>query len=101
MGTSLQVQPFAGLVREVGSDVPRLLINRERAGEDTGGASLFASVAGRLGLTPGFRFDEANMCDVFYQGDCDRGVWELVRFLGWEADFKMFLSGGTGDRQPV
>ena len=29
MGTSLQVQPFAGLVDYVGKDVPRLLINLE------------------------------------------------------------------------
>jgi hypothetical protein len=33
MGTSLKVQPFASLVGRVGSDVPRLLVNRERVGE--------------------------------------------------------------------
>ena len=32
-GTSLKVQPFASLVGRVGSDVPRLLVNRERVGE--------------------------------------------------------------------
>ena len=32
-GTSLKVQPFASLVGRVASDVPRLLVNRERVGE--------------------------------------------------------------------
>ena len=32
-GTSLKVQPFASLVGRVGSNVPRLLVNRERVGE--------------------------------------------------------------------
>ena len=33
MGTSLAVQPFAGLAGRVGNDCPRLLINREKVGE--------------------------------------------------------------------
>ena len=33
LGTSLKVQPFASLVGRVASDVPRLLVNRERVGE--------------------------------------------------------------------
>lgn len=35
MGTSLVVQPFAGMVHEVGEDVPRLLINLTEAGKVT------------------------------------------------------------------
>eukprot|EP00927_Polykrikos_kofoidii_P056188 TRINITY_DN50357_c0_g1_i1.p1 TRINITY_DN50357_c0_g1~~TRINITY_DN50357_c0_g1_i1.p1 ORF type:complete len:331 (+),score=40.66 TRINITY_DN50357_c0_g1_i1:87-995(+) len=72
IGTSLQVHPFASLVGKVGATVPRLLINMERAGD--------------------FRFDEPNMIDVFFQGDCDTGVQELVRLLGWEAEFADLLA---------
>jgi hypothetical protein len=32
MGTSLVVQPFAGLISEIAGDVPRLLINLEAVG---------------------------------------------------------------------
>lgn len=33
MGTSLAVQPFAGLAGRVSNECPRLLINREKVGE--------------------------------------------------------------------
>merc|ERR1719198_2931130 len=63
MGTSLQVHPFAGLVREVRPDVPRLLINRERVGEDDG---MHFSLKSMLGAgSPGFQFDTAKTRDVF------------------------------------
>jgi len=99
MGTSLQVQPFAGLVQEVAPDVPRLLINRERAGEDSDDDALkrFFSMMGS-GPSRGFRFDEQNLRDVFFQGDCDDGVWELVRLLGWESEFEGLLRGGVQSR---
>ena len=43
-GTSLKVQPFASLVGRVGSNVPRLLVNRERVGErGTAGSPSIAS----------------------------------------------------------
>lgn len=78
IGTSLQVQPFAGLIRDVWPTVPRLLINRERVGEDKDG---------------GFQFDEPDTRDVFFKGDCDDGIRELVQLLGWEADFEAVLKG--------
>jgi NAD-dependent deacetylase sirtuin 2 len=40
MGTSLAVQPFASLVGRVPDSCPRLLINLERVGEDTGEINL-------------------------------------------------------------
>jgi NAD-dependent deacetylase sirtuin 2 len=79
LGTSLQVQPFAGLVREVMPDVPRLLVNRERVGEHKG------RMLSR-NRSPAFQFDLPNSRDVFFKGDCDAGVWELARLMGWEAD---------------
>jgi NAD-dependent SIR2 family protein deacetylase len=61
LGTSLKVQPFASLVSLVKPNVPRLLINRNRVGED-------------LGLD----FGEGTT-DVFYGGECDDGARRLCR----------------------
>lgn len=52
MGTSLQVYPFAGLVNTVGSDVPRILINMEPAGNFSSQLS-------------------SNSRDIFLQGSTD------------------------------
>jgi NAD+-dependent protein deacetylase SIR2 len=60
MGTSLSVQPFASLPSFVREEIPRVLINLERAG----------------GL--GSRAD-----DVLLLGDCDDGVRKLADALGW------------------
>jgi len=66
MGTSLNVYPVAGLVKQVKPLVPRLLINRERVGHwrDSG--------------TP-----SENYRDVCWEGDCDEGAEELRKLLGW------------------
>ena len=40
MGTSLAVQPFAGLAGRVSNNCPRLLINREKVGEVSNVTSL-------------------------------------------------------------
>lgn len=81
MGTSLVVQPFASLVNQVNSNVPRILINRERVGE-------FIkydrhSVSPRTGLT-----DKASDRDIFLQGDSDKIVLEIVEKLGWSDDLE-------------
>jgi len=87
LGTSLQVQPFAGLIRQVRTGVPRLLINRERVGEDKASFMPFGS--------PGFRFDEPGSQDVWFAGDCDEGVWQLARLLGWEAELQALCRRGA------
>ena len=74
MGTSLQVQPFASLVGKVNSDVPRLLINREKVGD---------------GIAGGFDFSKAtNYRDAFFLGDCDVGARALASACGWGADLE-------------
>jgi len=71
MGTSLQVQPFASLINEVGKSVPRLLINREVVGTGP-----FCS--------GGFDFDDPeNHRDALFKGDCDDGIQKLADALGW------------------
>jgi NAD-dependent deacetylase sirtuin 2 len=78
MGTSLKVQPFASLVGQVASDVPRLLINREKAGERMGG------IVGMLqGDRDGFDFSETNYRDACFLGDCDDGARALASSCGW------------------
>jgi NAD-dependent histone deacetylase SIR2 len=63
LGTSLTVQPFASLADLVPPGCPRVLFNREEAGDI------------------GERSD-----DVLALGDCDAGVRELSRMLGWEEE---------------
>ena len=66
-GTSLKVQPFASLVAHVEPGTPRLLVNRERCGED-------------LGLD----FETEGSSDGHYRGDCDDAVHRLASLLGWD-----------------
>lgn len=84
MGTSLVVQPFAGLVGEANAMAPRLLVNREPAG-----------TYDKLEL--GFRFHHPNASqggnwrDVWHEGDCDDGARALSRAFGWEAELETLI----------
>ncbi|OZJ04459.1 hypothetical protein BZG36_02808 [Bifiguratus adelaidae] len=85
IGTSLQVQPFASLIDQVGKKVPRLLINREKAG-----VYEFRNA--------GFDFDgkyQPYGRDVFHAGNCDDGVVELCRLLGWEDELETLYQTNT------
>ncbi|XP_075554408.1 sirtuin 2 isoform X2 [Dermacentor variabilis] len=80
VGTSLQVQPFAGLVDKVHNSIPRLLINLEKCGH----SNLVSKI---LGLGCGLDFDsEANFRDVALLGTCDSGCREMADRLGWKDD---------------
>ena len=83
LGTSLVVEPFASLITRVHPRAPRLLINRERVGE----AGSRTHSASRNTGKRGFEFGRPLSNDVLYQGDCDAGAQELVRLLGWSAEF--------------
>ena len=86
IGTSLTVQPFAGLcagplecvglVHRVKENVPRMLINREPVGP--------------------FRFYQMDCCfrDVVYLGDCDEGVKKLCDLIGWRSELEELYSKG-------
>ncbi|KAH3764925.1 NAD-dependent protein deacetylase sirtuin-2 [Pelomyxa schiedti] len=88
LGTSLVVQPFASLVDKVRPNVPRLLINREKAGITPDDPLLTL-----LGISPGgLQFDSpSNYRDVFWQGDCDTGCRELARLIGWQSDLETLI----------
>lgn len=74
LGTSLQVSPFNSLVARPELDVPRVLVNREKAGT-------------RDSLYGGFEFDHKdNYRDLFLQGDCDDVVLEMCREIGWDKE---------------
>lgn len=82
MGTSLQVQPFAGLVSRVSKSCPRLLINMEKAGQAD---PLF----GLLGFGGGMDFDsEKAYRDVAHISTCDDGCLALADLLGWKAELE-------------
>jgi hypothetical protein len=69
---------------KVRSDVPRVLINRERVGEADPELK-------RLGVEHGFSFGEGNHRDVLYLGNCDDGTKELCKLLGWTEDLQKLI----------
>lgn len=76
MGTSLEVQPFAGLIDRPNPDCLRLLINRDKVGRG-GGRAWFS-------FSPGLMYGrDDNIRDVAYIGDCDDGVYAVADALGW------------------
>ncbi len=66
-GTSLKVQPFGLLTQLVDDDCPRLLINRELAGD----------------FIYSLSYPEDNNRDVYIKGDCDIGCLDLAKSLGY------------------
>lgn len=76
MGTSLMVQPFAGLPSRARDGVPRLLFNLDRVGD------------------LGSRVD-----DVLELGDCDTGVRKLADALGWRDELEAMWRGIVGEKE--
>mmetsp|Transcript_21528 Transcript_21528/g.32037 ORF Transcript_21528/g.32037 Transcript_21528/m.32037 type:complete len:402 (+) Transcript_21528:49-1254(+) len=108
MGTSLQVNPFAGLIDDVKENVVRMLFNREPAGvsdapdlddkdiaklkaaaqEGDIRALIFMQRLKKKGLRIGKR---NNTRDIFVKGDCDPCVKEFAKELGWEEDLEKII----------
>jgi len=99
-GTSLLVYPFAGLANEVSPTTPRLLFNRDSVGawrtnEINSSSSTSKGEEGEKEEgSGGLQEDEfilpttkvGNYRDVQVLGDCDDGVLQLARLLGWEEE---------------
>ncbi|XP_063762414.1 NAD-dependent protein deacetylase sirtuin-2 [Eleginops maclovinus] len=82
MGTSLQVQPFAGLVGRVPKSCPRLLINMEKAGQAD-------PMLGLLGFGGGMDFESDKAYrDVAHISTCDDGCLDLAELLGWKDELQ-------------
>jgi len=64
MGTSLQVKPFADLIDFVSPQTPRVLLNRELAGN--------------------FLQGRQQERDVAILGDCQSSVQQIIRLSGWK-----------------
>jgi hypothetical protein len=64
----------------VGPRVPRLLINREKAGE----ANAFMRA---MGLSQGMDFASRESRDVAWLGDCDEGCNALAASFGWAVSY--------------
>ncbi|KAF9418334.1 NAD-dependent protein deacetylase sirtuin-2 [Podila epigama] len=83
LGTSLQVEPFNRLITLVPTNCPRLLINRERAGEN---------------MRNGFDFDDKwrhpVKRDALFLGNCDDGVKKLAQLCGWEKELRAMYDKG-------
>ncbi|GMI01109.1 hypothetical protein TrST_g9330 [Triparma strigata] len=79
MGTSLQVQPVAGIPDYVSSKVPRLLFNREHVGN--------------------FDTSEYNYRDIFEAGNCDDGVENFCEMIGWGEELRTCYENAEGRRK--
>ncbi|XP_049858280.1 NAD-dependent protein deacetylase sirtuin-2 [Schistocerca gregaria] len=84
MGSSLAVQPFASLIDRVPSNCPRLLVNREKAGERS-------SLMVMMGLG-GLDFKSEYSRDVALLGDCDYGCQLLADKLGWGDELRELVA---------
>ncbi|KAI1320200.1 NAD-dependent protein deacetylase sirtuin-2 [Mortierella claussenii] len=88
LGTSLQVEPFNRLITRVSPSCPRLLINRERAGED---------------MHSGFDFDDkwkyTIKRDALFLGSCDEGTRKLAKLCGWEGELQAMFEAGNIEMQ--
>ena len=71
LGTSLEVEPFASLVYEVGRSVPRTLFNRAAVGP-------FSSKRKRPN-------------DVVVKGDITEGIRKIVDALDWTSDIDTLI----------
>ena len=96
MGTSLQVEPFPGMIEDPPLNVPRVLINKEpvvtyveELGEKNG--RLVEISEDRLSQK--FKFGHFfNRRDIFLGGDLQKNVLELIKELGWEEDLNKLKS---------
>ncbi|KAG0052831.1 NAD-dependent protein deacetylase sirtuin-2 [Gryganskiella cystojenkinii] len=83
LGTSLKVEPFNRLIGKVSPRCPRLLINREKAGQE---------------LHSGFDFDDKQKYtvqrDALFLGNCDEGVRKLASLCGWETELQAMYDEG-------
>lgn len=72
-------------MNHVKPNVPRVLINRERAGEFLKQHDRHFSLKGSL-------VDKTNDRDVFLQGESDKIVMEIVEKLEWTEDLENLMN---------
>eukprot|EP01119_Soliformovum_irregulare_P018061 TRINITY_DN5473_c0_g1_i3.p1 TRINITY_DN5473_c0_g1~~TRINITY_DN5473_c0_g1_i3.p1 ORF type:complete len:433 (+),score=93.38 TRINITY_DN5473_c0_g1_i3:116-1414(+) len=95
IGTSLQVQPFAGLISKVPPTTPRLFINNEKV-------SMYSPLD-FFGPSGGFRFETPfNYRDVGAIGDCQEIILLMADLLGWRKELlRMKQVGDARVRQKM
>ena len=96
MGTSLQVEPFPGMIEDPPLDVPRVLINKEPVvtyKEELGEKNGRLVEISEDRLSQKFKFGHFfNRRDIFLGGDLQNNVLELIKELGWEEDLNKLKS---------
>ncbi|KAJ3452731.1 nad-dependent protein deacetylase sirtuin-2 [Anaeramoeba flamelloides] len=85
MGTSLQVEPFCDLIKNVPKSCHRLLINNVEV-------AVNRSSGYRKKTDMGFKFNEkSNVRDAKKIGDCQKSIKEFVDLIGWTKEFKKLI----------
>ena len=96
MGTSLQVEPFPGMIEDPPLNVPRVLINKEPVvtyKEELGEKNGRLVEISEDRLSQKFKFGHFfNRRDIFLGGDLQSNVLELIKELGWEEDLNKLKS---------
>ena len=103
LGTSLKVYPFAHLTSAVLPTIPRVLVNRDRAGhelyfpqdevrETVQESSDTDDEATRGLLKAKKAIQQKARRDVWIEGDLQDNITKLVTALGWEEQFQVHLS---------
>ena len=85
-GTSLAVHPFASLIDAGPASMPRVLVNRERVGENA--SSVFDPSANGFDFRGGGR-------DHFVQDDTDDAFTAIAALLGWEEELQELVRAGN------
>jgi NAD-dependent SIR2 family protein deacetylase len=78
MGSSLKVYPFAYLPFTINKNAWRLVINRERVGEENTWNS--------------FQYDSLGSQDAFIEGSTDDIVIKILKDAGWKDEFDSFIN---------
>ena len=96
MGTSLQVEPFPGMIEDPPLNVPRVLINKEPVvtyKEELGEKNGRLVEISEDRLSQKFKFGHFfNRRDIFLGGDLQSNILELIKELGWEEDLNKLKS---------
>jgi len=104
MGTSLKVQPFAGLISHVAEHVPRLLINLQEVGAKPEPPEEDAPEQTRYRYRTSGKFafkDPKNRRDALFLGTTDDGCQALAEMLGWDKELETLYKSFDKPEKPA
>ena len=80
MGTSLKVMPFNFLPYQLKNSSFRLVVNREKVGDEG---------------PKGFLYDDVTSLDLFLEGTTDDICFKIIEDCGWKSEYDKFVEENT------